>query len=78
MGEAKRRGTFEERKAAATPKGPKPDPQYKPMLVYRNKALDYLWGMFRVFGDTTINDVRQQALKAQADARAAKEAPSAV
>jgi hypothetical protein len=73
MGEAKRRGTREERMASAVPKERKPDREYKQMLPYTNSALNYLWSNFKVFGDTTIGEVRAQAIKAQAEARAASE-----
>lgn len=73
MGEAKNRGTREERIAAATSRV-KQDPQYRYTLPYRNKALDFLWGQFRVTEDKTINDVRAEAVKAQEDARAKREA----
>jgi len=66
MGEAKRRGTRDERVAAATPKAAKPAPEYKYKLPYRNSALDFLWGHFKVGpSEETINELRARAVAEQ-------------
>jgi len=61
MGEAKRRGTRDERIAAAIPKT-KPEPrQYKPTIPYRNRALDFLFGNFKIDdAGQTINELREK------------------
>jgi hypothetical protein len=69
MGEAKRRGTRDERVAAAVarnatnPPAVKPDREYKYRLPYRNRVLDYLWLQFRVGTDNkTIGELRAEAV----------------
>jgi hypothetical protein len=48
MGEAKKRGTYEQRRAAAQPRPERQPTQYKPQLGYTNNAINYLWRQFIV------------------------------
>jgi hypothetical protein len=77
MGEAKRRGTYEERVAAATPRVPKPDRQYRPRMPLYTSALLYLWQQFKVgIDDKTIAEFRAEAVAEQTrlrELRAARE-----
>lgn len=65
MGEAKQRGTREERIAKAAPKAPKPDRQYVRYLPYSNDALDFLWSRFKWQGDKTVAETMEEARKAK-------------
>lgn len=72
MGEAKRRGTREERSAAATPKPKAPEREYVQQIPYTNSALQYLWGNFKMFDNMTVNEFHAAAKakqKALADKR---------
>ena len=75
MGEAKRRGTREERIAAAPPLAEKPEPQYRRLPPYTNRALDFLWGQFRIGdGEMTVNDIRAEAVAKQKELAAKRAA----
>lgn len=84
MGQAKNRGTREERVNAALSAGRVIDRQrtepYRNRLPIGTSMLNYLWGQFKVVGDRTINEVRAEALmvqKAAAARRAAQEQTAA-
>lgn len=73
MGEAKRRGTPEERKAAAAPRVKPDHPGYRRMIPYRNSALDRLWGQFKMRDDMTVNEMVTKARADQAASAARRE-----
>ena len=81
MGEAKRRGTFEERAAAATPR-PRQQTQYLPRFTRTTSALNRLFLQFKVGPtDETIQELNAAAKAEQkrlAAERAAREASDAV
>lgn len=78
MGEAKRRGSREERVAAAKPKPPAPERQYQPRLAYSNKALNFLWGQYRVGAEgKTVAELRAEAIAEQKRLAAEREASNA-
>lgn len=65
MGEAKKRGTREERIAATGPRPPKPERSYKYVMPISTPALDYLWQRYKVGkNDETVAEI---IAKARAD-----------
>ncbi len=85
MGQAKNRGTREERVQAAVAAGrkagaPERTKPYRNVMPLGTSMLAYLWGNFKVVGDRTINEIRAEALmvqKAAAARRAAEEQTAA-
>jgi hypothetical protein len=66
MGEAKKRGTYEQRRAAAQPRPERQPTQYKPRLAYTNKPLDYLWRQFIVGPNgETVGELQAALVKAK-------------
>ena len=65
MGQAKQRGTRDERIAAASPRTPKPDRRYRYYMPLSTAALDYLWQRYKVGkNDETVAEI---IAKARAD-----------
>jgi hypothetical protein len=84
MGQAKLRGTKEQRVKAALDAGRVIDRQrtkpYRNVMPRGTSMLEYLWGQFKVVGDRTINEIRAEAVmvqKAAAARRAAQEQTAA-
>jgi hypothetical protein len=81
MGQAKNRGTKEQRIAAAVAAGrhagaPERTKPYANRMPLTTPMLNYLWGQFKVVGDRTINEIRSEALLAQKAAQARRFAES--
>lgn len=81
MGQARNRGTREERVAQAQAAGRKPGAperttSYAPRPVIRTPMLDHLWNQYKIIGDVTVGEIRAQAIAEQqrlAAERAAQE-----
>lgn len=61
MGEAKRRGTFEERRNQAVNAGrfqQRPEPTYQRRPYLTTDLLDWLFGQFKVEGERTVREER--------------------
>ena len=77
MGDAKRRGSFEQRKAEAIaakrrPGMPERTEPYKQYLRLSTPALDYMWRQFRAVGDKTLGEIHAE-IEAQRAALKASE-----